>query len=111
MHIRAARRADLPILQAIERAAGRRFRDIGMPQIAEDQPLALDELARYQQAGRAWVAVDPADAPVGYLIADLSTATSTSSRSQSIRAAHAAALDGASWNTSPTTQRPPESQP
>jgi GNAT superfamily N-acetyltransferase len=71
MHIRAARRADLPILQAIERAAGRRFRDIGMPQIAEDQPLGLDELARYQQAARAWVAVDPADAPVGYLIADL----------------------------------------
>jgi GNAT superfamily N-acetyltransferase len=28
------------------------------------------ELSRYQQAGRAWVAVDDADRPVGYLIAD-----------------------------------------
>ena len=71
MHIRAARPAELPVLQGIERAAGDAFRDIGMPQIAEDEALALDVLARYQRAGRAWVAADPADTPVAYLIADV----------------------------------------
>jgi hypothetical protein len=35
MRIRAARVAELPSLQAIERAAGLMFCDIGMPEIAE----------------------------------------------------------------------------
>jgi ribosomal protein S18 acetylase RimI-like enzyme len=42
-----------------------------MPEIADDEPLPLDALARYQQAGRAWIAAGPAGRPVGYLIADL----------------------------------------
>jgi GNAT superfamily N-acetyltransferase len=71
MRIRSVRQAELPVLQDIERAAGERFRDIGMPEIAEDEPLALDVLARYRRAGRAWVATDPTDTPVGYLIADV----------------------------------------
>ncbi len=71
MRIRPSRRAELPALQDIERAAGELFRGIGMPQVAEDEPLPLDELARYQQAGRAWVATDQADQPVGCLIADV----------------------------------------
>ncbi|MGR4878368.1 GNAT family N-acetyltransferase [Streptomyces sp. LARHCF249] len=70
MRIRAARPDELPLLQDIERAAGRCFRDIGMPEIADDEPLPLGELACYQRAGLAWVAVDEADAPVAYLIAD-----------------------------------------
>ena len=70
MEIRAATPRDLPVLQAVERAAGLAFRDVGMDEIAADEPLGLDELARYQQAGQAWVAVDDADRPVGYLIAD-----------------------------------------
>lgn len=70
MHIRAVRLNDLPVLQDIERAAGRCFRDIGMPEIAEDEPLPLDELARYHDAGLAWVAASESDAPVAYLIAD-----------------------------------------
>lgn len=71
MQIRAVRRAELPVLQDIERAAGKCFRDVDMPQIAEDEPLPLDVLARYQAAGCAWVATDATDAPVGYLIADV----------------------------------------
>ncbi|MEV0198825.1 GNAT family N-acetyltransferase [Nonomuraea sp. NPDC050691] len=71
IQIRPVRRAELALLQDIERAAGRCFFDIGMPQIAEDEPLPQEELARYLSAGRAWVATDPADLPVGYLIADL----------------------------------------
>ncbi|MFI5067288.1 MAG: hypothetical protein ACHP9Z_25355 [Streptosporangiales bacterium] len=69
MLIRAARAAELPALQDIEIAAGRSFRDVGMPEIAGDQPLPLDELAGYQQAGRAWVAAGEAGHPVAYLIA------------------------------------------
>ncbi|MFE5804766.1 GNAT family N-acetyltransferase [Streptomyces sp. NBC_01232] len=70
MTIRTARLEELPLLQDIERAAGRCFRDIGMPEIADDEPLTIDELAPYRQAGLAWVSVDAADAPGAYLIAE-----------------------------------------
>ncbi|MCN9242754.1 GNAT family N-acetyltransferase [Streptomyces sp. RY43-2] len=70
LRIRAVRTEELPLLQDIERAAGRCFHDVGMPEIADDEPLPLDELARYQQDGLAWVAVDTADVPVAYLIAE-----------------------------------------
>lgn len=70
MRIRAVREDDLPILQTIERAAGTLFRDIGMPEIADDPPPSLADLARYQQAGSAWVTVDEVDHPVAYLIAE-----------------------------------------
>jgi len=42
-----------------------------LPEIAEDEPLPLEELARYRQANRAWVAADDADVPAAYLIADI----------------------------------------
>jgi len=71
MRIRAVEVEDLPALQDIERAAGRWFRDIGMPEIADDEPLTLDELAAYQRAGRAWAAVGETGRPAAYLIADL----------------------------------------
>lgn len=70
MHIRSVRIDELPALQDIERAAGRCFRDIGMPEIADDEPLTLGELARYHHAGLAWVAANDADTPIAYLIAD-----------------------------------------
>ncbi|MFI9240540.1 GNAT family N-acetyltransferase [Streptomyces sp. NPDC053079] len=70
MRIRAVRTDELTLLQDIERAAGRCFHDIGMPEIAEDEPLPAGELARYQRTGLAWVAACGADAPVAYLIAD-----------------------------------------
>ncbi|MEU9163943.1 GNAT family N-acetyltransferase [Streptomyces sp. NPDC048424] len=78
MPIRAAHMDELTALQDIERAAGICFRDIGMPEIADDEPLTLGELGRYQRAGMAWVAVDGPGAgagagpgiPVAYLIAD-----------------------------------------
>ncbi|WJV50776.1 GNAT family N-acetyltransferase [Streptomyces flavofungini] len=73
MRIRAPHHGELTRLQDIERAAGRCFRDIGMPEIADDAPPTLDELAGHRRAGLAWVAVDPADpaeVPVAYLLAD-----------------------------------------
>jgi GNAT superfamily N-acetyltransferase len=71
MRIRAASESDLPVLQDIERAAGRAFGEIGMPEIADDEPLEVAELAEYQRSGRAWVAVDTVDVPVAYLVADI----------------------------------------
>ncbi|MEU2658601.1 GNAT family N-acetyltransferase [Streptomyces sp. NPDC007325] len=70
MRIRAAAPAELPLLQSIERAAGEPFRTLGMAAIADDEPLPLDVLEGYRAAGRAWVAVDGADRPVAYLLAD-----------------------------------------
>jgi GNAT superfamily N-acetyltransferase len=69
MHIRAVRYEELPILQDIERAAGECFRDIGMPEIADDEDFPLEVLEAYRRAGRAWVAAN--DRPVAYLLADL----------------------------------------
>jgi GNAT superfamily N-acetyltransferase len=69
MHIRAVRDDELPVLQDIERAAGECFRDIGMPEIADDEPFPLAVLAEYGRTGRAWVAVD--QRPIAYLVADL----------------------------------------
>jgi GNAT superfamily N-acetyltransferase len=71
VHIRAAAEADLPVMQEIERAAGAVFAEIGMREIADDEPLPLEELAGFQEGGRAWVAEDGAGRPVAYLIADL----------------------------------------
>jgi GNAT superfamily N-acetyltransferase len=71
MGIRTATVDELPALQDIERAAGRCFAEVGMSEIADDEPFSLDELARYQRAGRVWVAVHDTGRPVAYLIADL----------------------------------------
>ncbi len=70
MRIRPAAPAELPALQDIERAAGAPFRDLGMPEIADDEPPALDVLDRYRRAGRCWVAADERNRPAAYLLAE-----------------------------------------
>jgi GNAT superfamily N-acetyltransferase len=65
--IREASLTDLPVLRDIETAAGVPFRDLGMAAIAEDEPPAIEVLAAYQRAGRAWVWGAP---PVAYVLAD-----------------------------------------
>ncbi|WP_156722333.1 GNAT family N-acetyltransferase [Streptomyces apocyni] len=62
MRIRRATAAELPVLQGIERAAGAPFRDLGMGEIADDEPPGLELLEEFRRAGRAWVAVDEPDA-------------------------------------------------
>lgn len=42
-----------------------------MPEIADDPPLAIADLARYLSLGTAWVAVDAVDRPIAYLIAEV----------------------------------------
>jgi ribosomal protein S18 acetylase RimI-like enzyme len=71
MRTRPVQEHELPLLQDIERAAGACFGDIGMPEIADDPPLPVGELAHFQRAGTAWVTVDAADTPIAYLIAEV----------------------------------------
>jgi GNAT superfamily N-acetyltransferase len=66
--MRTARPNDLAQIRAIEVAAGELFRAIGMAAIADDPPPSEDELAACLSEGRAWVATDPADIPVAYIL-------------------------------------------
>ncbi|MDT6984272.1 GNAT family N-acetyltransferase [Streptomyces lusitanus] len=70
MRIRPAAPGELPALQDVERAAGAPFRDLGMAEIADDDPPALQELERYRAAGRCWVAADERNDPVAYVTAE-----------------------------------------
>ncbi|WP_329269223.1 GNAT family N-acetyltransferase [Streptomyces sp. NBC_01451] len=71
MRIRPATAAELPALRAVERAAGSPYRRLGMAEIADDEPPALDLLEPYRRAGRAWVAAATGeDRPLAYLIAE-----------------------------------------
>jgi GNAT superfamily N-acetyltransferase len=71
VRIRAATADELDLLRDLERAAGRWFRDVGMSEVADDEPPSVEVLSGYQRAGRARVAVDEADRPVAYLLTDV----------------------------------------
>ena len=66
--IHEARTDELNTLRDIESVAGCAFRDLGMGEIADDEPLTIDELAAFQKDGRAWVSVDESGHPVAYLL-------------------------------------------
>ncbi|WSQ12689.1 GNAT family N-acetyltransferase [Streptomyces sp. NBC_01231] len=70
MRIRSATAGELPLLQDIERAAGAPFRELGMAEIAEDEPPAPEVLERYRRAGHLWVAAHDAGRPVAYLMGE-----------------------------------------
>jgi GNAT superfamily N-acetyltransferase len=70
VRVRAARAGDGPALREIERLAGERFREVGLDSVADDEPPSLETLAAYADSGRAWVAVDGAGTPVGYVLVD-----------------------------------------
>jgi len=66
--IRAARADDIEALRDIERRAGARFRDVGLPHIADAEPFDAEELTAFIDNGRAWVAGDEA---LGYAVATI----------------------------------------
>ena len=68
--MRLARTQDISALQRIETAAGEIFRTLRMDLVADDEPPSTDELRRYVDSDRAWVAVRD-DEPVGYLTYEL----------------------------------------
>lgn len=59
-------------LAPIERAAGLLFLQVGMPEIARDEPLPEDVLFRGVDTRMLWVAVDEVEGalPVAYLLAE-----------------------------------------
>lgn len=69
--IRPPRADELEALLDIERRAGRAFADIGMDEIARDDPGTVAQVEAFRAAGRAWVAVDDADRPVAYLLSSV----------------------------------------
>jgi GNAT superfamily N-acetyltransferase len=75
--IRPARADDGVALQEIERLAGERFREVGMGEIADNEPGSVESLAAYATAQRSWVATtdavhaDTARGPVGYVLVDV----------------------------------------
>jgi GNAT superfamily N-acetyltransferase len=68
--VRASRPDDGPALREIERRAGERFREVGLANIADDEPDSVETLNEYANDGRSWVAVDDDDRPIGYVIVD-----------------------------------------
>jgi ribosomal protein S18 acetylase RimI-like enzyme len=66
--IRVCDASELERLQVIEESAGRCFVRVGMAEIAEDEPPAVEELERYRKDGRLLVTGKPA---VAYLMWDL----------------------------------------
>ncbi len=70
MATRATRHTDIPDLRTIEWAAGRRFREFGLAHIADDEPSATEIMAAYVDEGRSWVATQPDDRPIGYVLVD-----------------------------------------
>jgi GNAT superfamily N-acetyltransferase len=70
--IRLAQPAELPYLQEIENASGELFRDVGMPEIADDDPMSLEDLAEHE----VWVAVGEEGVPVAFIaVGDVDGAT------------------------------------
>ena len=63
MRVRPGTPADWPVVQDIERRAGERFRDVDMPEIADDEPPTDAEL---DAAMAMLVAVDDTGELVGY---------------------------------------------
>ncbi|ROP41605.1 GNAT family N-acetyltransferase [Saccharothrix texasensis] len=67
MDFRPALPDELPLLPPIERACGEPFRDFGMPEIADDDPMPVSALARLH----VWVAADPD--PVAWIAVEVLT--------------------------------------
>jgi GNAT superfamily N-acetyltransferase len=66
--IEAGTRAHVALLPEIERAAGARFRGIGMADVAEGETTPILILEERADRGRLYVATEETAAPVGFLI-------------------------------------------
>ena len=68
--IRPARHVELQSLREIEIAAGQVFAEVGLPEIAAHEPYDLATMAKYVDAGHAWVIAND-DTAIGYAIVDV----------------------------------------
>ena len=71
VQVRPAVTADLIPVRDIEWSAGQRYREYGLDRIADNQPAAVEVLARYVADGRAWVAIDDVGQVIGSILADI----------------------------------------
>ena len=71
VRLRPALESDLLTIQEIERAAGEQYREYGLDIVADDEPETVEVLAEYTEDGRAWVAVDSSNRPLGYILVDV----------------------------------------
>ncbi len=69
-HVRRATAADVARLQEIEVRAGRAFADVGLPDVARDEPMAAAVLEGHAADGRCAVVVGDDDRAVGYVVVD-----------------------------------------
>lgn len=69
--IRLAHTEDVKSLAAIERAADAVFHGEGMATVADGETMPINDLLRYQRAGRAWVDIDESNRPIAYLLLDV----------------------------------------
>lgn len=69
--IRPAVTNDAGAQQAVEKAAGLRFAEVGMPEVAYEPPMSTARLAAYARAGCSWVACDKDGKVIGYVVVDL----------------------------------------
>jgi ribosomal protein S18 acetylase RimI-like enzyme len=67
--VRLARTEELSLLAEIERVAASQFRDVGLDQVAQMEPLSLDLLRAQQSEGRVWVVADRVGLLVGFAVA------------------------------------------
>ena len=69
--IRPAGPDDFERIRDIERSAGELFAEIGMVEVANDEPFSDEELASYVSGSRAWAATDDRDQAVAYALVDV----------------------------------------
>jgi GNAT superfamily N-acetyltransferase len=69
--IRPTRTDEGEALREIELRAGQRFHEVGLHDVADEEPASVESLAEYALDGRSWVAVDARDDPLGYVIVDV----------------------------------------
>jgi GNAT superfamily N-acetyltransferase len=68
--VRQAEQTELAVLPAIQLAAGALFRDVGMPEIADNPLPSADFYEDFHRQGRLWVAAGE-DGPVGFVVVKL----------------------------------------
>ncbi len=70
VRVRRATAGDGPALRDLERRAGARFAEIGMAEVAADEPASLEHLAGVAADGRSAVAVASVGEVIGYVLVD-----------------------------------------
>jgi GNAT superfamily N-acetyltransferase len=68
--VRRATAADVGALQEIEVRAGRAFAEVGLTEVAADEPMAAAILEAHAADGRCAVVVGDDDRPLGYVVVD-----------------------------------------